>query len=301
MNYVASQPQYLAHIQPVWDALPESAKGEDDAVLVASYVDLRKVRPSKRGRGRYHRIAYLEHGIGQSYGNRHPGYPGGRQRDAVGLFLSPNETAAAADRKAYPAARVELVGCPRIEALPHRLGPRGAVVATTFHWDCRVAPETRSAFPAYQDAIAALAERYEVIGTAHPRIAAELGRWYRGVGIEFVPDFDDVCRRADLLVADNTSALYEFASTGRPVVVLNLPTYRTGLGLRFGEAAGVGVLVDDPSGLTEGVQEALSDPIERQVARESALSIVYQPRSSGAAQAVAAILDWLAEVQEAAA
>ena len=296
LTYIASAPQYRAHIQPVWDVLPDPVKGPGEAVLVASWVDLREAK-----RRRYSRIALMEHGIGQSYGNGHPSYPGGRRRDAVSLFLAPNETSAAMDRRAYPAARVEVVGSPRLDTLPQRVGPPGEVVAVTSHWDSRVAPETRSAFPFFRDAIVGLAERYEVIGHSHPRL--DLSRDYRAMRIEYVRDFDDVLRRADVLIADNTSVLYEFASTERPVVVLNGPLFRKDRhhGLRFWDAAAVGVQVDDPAELAEAVQDALSDPLERRVAREAALSLVYQPRTGGPALAAAAILDWLAEPQEAAA
>ena len=59
-----------------------------------------------------------------------------------------------------------------------------------------------------------------------PEPPREAIRFYEAHGIEYVPDFDDVLRRADVYACDNSSTLYEFASTGRPVVVLNAPWYR---------------------------------------------------------------------------
>lgn len=289
----ASLDHYWDHLAPVMGALPVELREGFEATLVASYRDLRAVRPSRKS-SHPRPIALLEHGIGQSYSNRHPSYPGGRERDAVGLFLSPNARAGAADRAAYPAARVEVVGSPRLDGLLHREGRAGRVVATTFHWDSLVAPETRSSFDEYATAVVELAQRFEVIGHAHPRAAHQLAPWYARVGIPFVRDFADVCRRADLLVADNTSALYEFASTGRPVVVLNARGYRRNVehGLRFWEAV-PGVQVDRPAQLLDAIERAFELQPEDVAMREAALDVAYSARSGAAERAAAAIADWL--------
>ena len=298
IDSIASLPQYAAHLDPVWDALSVEVRGQrlrpgqprvSDAVLVAGFQDLQRAR--KAG---YPRIALLEHGIGQSYGDiRNASYPGGRHREAVGLFLSPNEHAAGRDRAAYPAARVEVVGDPRLDTLP-ALEAAPGTVAISFHWDCYVAPETRSAFPHYRDVIADLAAAVPLIAHAHPK-APEMERFYRRLGIEFVRDFDEVCRRASVFVADNTSCLYEFASTGRPVVVLNAPWFRREreVGLRFWAAAGVGLNVGSPADLVSGVQAALIDTEGQRRDRERALSIVYAYRSGAAQRAATVIEDWI--------
>lgn len=293
ISTVASLDHYRHHLDPIVRALPaEVVEVLPDATLVAAWRDLRTVRPRRSDVRRP--IALAEHGIGQSYSNGHPSYPGGRDRDAVGLFLSPNDTAGAADRAAYPSARVEVVGSPRLDDLPRRLGAPGRVVATTFHWDSHVAPETRSAFAEYAAAIVEVARRFEVIGTAHPRIARELGAWYASVGIPFVPAFEEICLRADLLVADNTSALYEFASTGRPVAVLNASTYRRERrhGLRFWEAV-PGRQVDRPEDLGDAIERGFELEVEDVAAREAALDIAYAYRTGAARRAAAAIVDWL--------
>lgn len=290
IELVASAPQYRHHLEPLWAEIPPSLKGGGDAVLVASYRDLLAAR-----RTGYRRVAYLEHGIGQSYGTGHPAYPGGGgPRGDVDLFLSPNATAAAADRTAWPRARVEVVGDPRLDTLQARQGGRGAVVAVSFHWDSRIAPETRSAMRHYAAALEELAGVFDVIGHAHPRARAAVAPLFTRRGIPFVADFDDVCRVADVYVCDNSSTLFEFAATGRPVVVLNDPKFRRNVhhGGRFWDWATIGIQVDDPAFLGDAIATALAELPEDVEAREAALNLVYQPRTNGAASAVTAILDW---------
>ena len=325
LDALAYEPQFLDHLAPVWQALPGSGRflvppellsratglgvaaealrvdmrrpaAGDPArrALVASYGDMKKGR-----RLGYGAFAFLEHGIGQSYNGdhhsrRHPSYPGGMDRADVELFLVPNETAAAAWRAAYPRATVVIVGSPRLDALPRRQPGPGPVVAVSFHPSFSFSPETKSAYGHYRLVLPELAERYRVIGHAHPRWADTMTREYRRLGIPFVADFADVCRRADVYACDNSSTLYEFASTGRPVVVLNAPWYRRTVdhGLRFWEAATVGVQVDEPGDVVAGIEAALAD--DRQVAREAALTLVYGLRTNGAAAAATAVIDWMA-------
>ena len=91
-----------------------------------------------------------------------------------------------------------------------------------WHWDGYACPEWRSAFDWYKHELVKLAQSTDikVLGHQHPN-RRDIGEWYRRHGIEFTADFDEVLRRADVYACDNSSTLYEFASTGRPVVVLN--------------------------------------------------------------------------------
>ena len=322
IDALASERHFIDHLAPVWAALPPAARGDfmvPDALLahavgrgveavapapsgrpmlVASYGDL------KRARGlRPAAIARIEHGAGQSYRSAgdHPSYPGGRDHADVELFLVPNEHAAARWHDRYPDARVEVVGCPKLETLPRRsplpepLTDR-PVVAFAWHWACPVAPETQPALAWFAGAIPLLAVTYRLLGHAHPRKNATVLAWYRRHGIAVAPDLDEVCRRANVLVADNTSALFEFAVTGRPVVVLNAPWYRRHVhhGLRFWEAASVGVQVDDPRDLRSSIAHALEDPPEQRAQRERALDLVYTNRHGSAAIAAAeSLLAWI--------
>lgn len=277
----ASRPHYAAHMAPV-------DIGGLDVALVASYADLVKAR-----RAGHRRIVLMQHGIGQSYSDTNPAYPGGRDNADVGLFLVPGEHPAERWRDAYPRARVEVVGTPRLDGLPQRIPDGQQTVAVTFHWRYGDPPEARHAFPYYGSVIADLAREFHVIGHGHPR-ATRLPRFYAKLGIEYVPDFDDVCRRADVLVFDNTSAGFEFASTGRPVVVMNSTGYRRKAdhGLRFWDAAGIGINVEHPGDLVDAVRTALLDLPGVRAERERALDIVYGFRTGAAQRAAAVIREW---------
>jgi hypothetical protein len=88
--------------------------------------------------------------------------------------------------------------------------------------------------------------------------------------------------------------MFEFAATGRPVVVLNAPPFRRNVehGLRFWEAAGVGVNVERAAGLVDAVDAAVADAPQVRAAREAAVAVVYQPLRGGAALAARALLEW---------
>jgi hypothetical protein len=337
IDALAFEPQFLDHLAPVWGALgshrgtffvdpslavraralgveavptprpphtvPQPVSVTDQRpALVASYGDVKEAR--RLGFGP---LVFLEHGIGQSYqvrpGPGHASYAGGRDRSDNALILTPNEACAARWRASYPDAQVEVVGCPKLDYLPGREFTDAAydpVVAFSFHWPAplSISGYAGTAIGEYFPALAALKERWSLLGHAHPK-----GDWPDRVermcareGIRFVRDFTDVCRLADVYVCDNSSTLYEFAATGRPVVVLNAKAWsRKGQhGLRFWEAAEVGINVDDPVNLEASIALALVDPPNRQAAREAALDIVYGVRHGGAARAADIIVDWLA-------
>jgi hypothetical protein len=294
IDVIASALHYRAHLSPIVDALP--AEGLDDVTIVASHRDLETAR--KRGADR---IVLAQHGAGQSYGGDpqsalNPSYPGGDDNDDVGLFLVPNEHAERRWAERYPRACVRVVGSPRLDSIPPRtLDPLDdhPVVAVSFHWDPHISPEARSAFGWYRSVVVELAARYKVIGHAHPK-RTDLPRWYSRNHIEYVADFDEVCRRADVYVCDNSSTLFEFASTDRPVVVMNAPWYRRDVdhGLRFWEGAHLGVNVDRPGDLVDGVTDALRDSWH--VSREAVVDHVYRYRTGAAKRAAAAIMEWAA-------
>ena len=288
-SFIGTNPQTAARIRGIgYSPVPRPTGSRP--VLVASYGDLK--RASAAGR---ERIAIMEHGAGQSYGgrtlpSRRGSYAGGTGRDAASLFLHPGPHPAARDRAAYPHARVEVVGSPILDTLPERDGEPGRVVAFSFHFNSVIAPETRNAFRWAIPALLELRGRYELLGHAHPRLYPSVRRIYAKFGIEPVESFDDVCRRADVYVCDNSSTLFAFAATGRPVVVLNPPWYDRTVrhGLRFWEAAGIGVNVDRRDALGDAIDEA------RRQSREAALDLVYAFRSGASQRAARVLEEWAA-------
>jgi hypothetical protein len=332
LDVYASATHYFDHMVPVWLALPKTRRGTfyvprdlqakaerlgvetstDDVafgsrktpILVASSGNLTHAKKA----GREH-VAIMEHGCGLSYGGdlrtlgriaaESSSYAGGLNRPAS-LFLHPGPHPASRDRERYPKARVEIVGSPRLDSLPARVPDGRPTVAFSFHWDTAIAKETRSGFIFYRDHLAELAAearatgRFDVIGHGHPRIIDRLAPWYERKGIEIVREFDDVCRRADLYVVDNSSTLYEFAATGRPVLVLNTPMYRRDVehGLRFWDAAHVGENIDEPYDIKAAVPRHLANPDLWTARREDALARVYAYRTGAAKRAAKVLTDW---------
>lgn len=270
--------------------------------LVASYGDVKVGR-----RLGYKRFAFLEHGIGQSYaGDRktagmHGSYSGGIDREDNGLFLVPNAHSADRWRQRYPQSAVAIIGCPKLDTLPARQPGPGPVVALSFHWPAHVTLESGSAIGEYVPHLAEIKASVDalqgatLIGHCHPRFRDRMTRYFDRAGIPLVEDFADVCRRADLYVCDNSSTLYEFAATGRPVVVINSRHWRKHVrhGLRFWDAADVGIQVDDPARLGEAIGVALTDPPDVAAARERALAVVYGYRTGAAQRAAEAVHDWM--------
>ena len=319
VDFVARERHFVDHLAPVWHALPDPGPfwvpvglaghaadlGVDVELLrtpkpggrqpgrtiaVASYGDLKRA-----GHGR--RVIYFEHGCGLTYqrpDGPHGSYAGGPGRDAVALFICPNELAAAANRAAYPDVPTVVTGSPKLDALAAIPRPSNddPVVAVSFHWDCQIVPETRSAAGTYLPALHGLARRYTVLGHAHPRAWADLRGRYRKIdGVTPVRDFADVVARADLYVCDNSSTIYEWAALDRPVVVLNSPHYRRDVrhGLRFWDHV-PGIEVDHPADLAAAVATALDDPPELAARRRAAAELVY-PHVGAAAQLAAAAIE----------
>jgi hypothetical protein len=247
IHLLATEPQYLRHTRAVWKHLPDEVRGEmftgrgaavrskpgQDYVMIGGFLDIDRVQK--------HRLVYVEHGAGQSYlgegwRQHSEGYSHAYSRhpERVVAYISPRQALAEAwGRPAFAA------GCPALDDLVHSKSwsPKAVI---TFHWDARrIAPEARSARPHWIDRLHEMIAKlrdseYEVVGHAHPRDRDAAGIW-RKLQVPFEPDPDRVLTDAALVVADNTSLMYEAAALDIPVFALNAPWYRKHVhhGLRF--------------------------------------------------------------------
>lgn len=292
IDALATQVQYDHHMLPVWDVLPEKQRGTyyrdpkhiepgPGLFLVASGEDYRHAVTAGK------RVVMMEHGNGQVF--RHPngkliGHSGYAVvlRAAAELLLVPGPTPAQSYREAGNTAPIIEIGCPKLDRWVGYAAPPAdpPVVAISFHWDANTLPETGSAWREYlagPSCMTALGSRYKVIGHGHPRIFDKLRPIYERYGIEPVAEFEEVLERAHLYINDCSSTLYEFAATGRPVVVINGSKFRKNVqhGLRFWDAAHVGINCERPNDLLNAVEQALRDIPGVRAARQDALSRVY--------------------------
>jgi len=317
IDIAAGEPQFLDHLLPVWQQLPKRHRGcvlytkpalegytkrmaghssplrpaSNRATLVASISDLNVLRRAQR-----RLVAYMEHGVGQSYHgdkrtDRHPSYAGGPGREHCGLIMAPNELAAAQWRKTYPNVPVHVIGATRALAAPAH--PDTPCLAISFHWNGGM-PEMQNAFTHYHRCLQQLGEQLPVIGHGHPRMLGALKVRYRRAGIEWVPNLAVVARRATVYAVDNSSTLYELGRT-RPVIALNQPHYRKEVehGLRFWSHI-PGPQVEDCETLLATARRLLYEgETPAELARRQQVMAEVFPRLDGAAEASRLLVSWL--------
>lgn len=305
--YVRNQYHYLPYAAAVLRAVPEDRRGTlycdgswgefgplvpdlasapghppadtADPVIVAGGPDLDGIgnRPA----------IYVEHGAGQSYADRpdHVSYSGGAGRDSVALYLVPNEWTRAKCIATQPLVPAVIIGDPTLDTALRTERPTTAeapTVAVTFHWDAHaVAPEAGTGWHAWAWPVLQLAQdpAWRVLGHAHPRIAYQLSRWWAEHGIEYEPDRDLVLRRADVLVADNTSLIWQAARLGIPTVVLDCPFYRPDAARhgppRFSEHADAGERIQLAEQLPAAIRAAIQPPADTATRRQALADDVY--------------------------
>lgn len=315
----ASEVHYSRHIAPIWLALPPDNRGlfwwgsdrrtwselrwwgidasslqsgapDGSPILIAaSWQDARK------GRGT---VALVEHGTGQTYeGWDSPSYSGGSERGFIDLFLCPNEFVAERNRRRYPEARVEVVGCPAMDRW-QRGASEHPVACVSFHWDCDSGPPEASwAFPHYRDCLKAVREELEaqgitLIGHGHPRVFQSLRSHYEACGIEAVERFEDVIQRASVYACDNSSTLWEFASLDRPIVLMDAPWFRPDVehGLRFWEWADAGLRVQHPAELDGVIAESFHDDPRASIRRQAVATLYGFTDGTSSKRAADAVL-----------
>ncbi|MFW6249190.1 MAG: CDP-glycerol glycerophosphotransferase family protein, partial [Bacteroidota bacterium] len=239
-------------------------------------------------------LVFVAHGGGQTFKGQ-PLHLFARKNYVLDIL--PNEHMAQVFKKRYPFTQKHAVGSPKLDRWhtdfkkPENKKP---VVAISFHFDRQTVPETRTSWPHFKNTLPLLARQdtWKILGHGHPRMIDTLIPHYEKLGIEIVKDFDEVMHRADLYICDHMATLYEFASTNRPVVVLNAPWYRRDVehGLRFWEHADVGINCDYPELLFESIELALADPPEQQAKRRKAVNAVYAYTDGHSSQRAAEFL-----------
>lgn len=313
LDAIASEIHYLHHLLPVWGQLGPTERGTlyaprplarelaasgieavagsptfkeaPNPVLACAWKDAHTARRIGRP------VVLAEHGAGQTYiGVDSPSYIGAPDRDGITLVLAPNEKAADKHRATHPDIPVAVVGCPKLDRLA-RLGvPDENRVALTHHWDCRLVPETRTAWGHFVSAYSDLARLFPgIIGHAHPR-GQRMGETLGHLGYKIRHQFSQVAAEARVLVVDNSSVGAEWLALDKPVVWLNAPWYRRDIhhGGRFWEWAEAGVQVDQPADLTDAIRWSLDDdPKARQ--RRAIIDDLYVNLGTAAPAAADAI------------
>lgn len=287
INAYASERQYLNKLWPIWQLLPEEYRGElvihpsldgiipiapgirvangpnqDGILMVASHQD------SKWAKGKF---IYIEHGAGQSYDDNQ--WYSNTSRPNMLASLVPGPYCAYKTRRANPNAAVIEIGAPHLAKIDR--DPK--VIAFAWHWRCATAIEANTAFDEYREVVPKVSNKYKTIGHAHPRIMGEMIPYYQEKGIEVVLNPEEVLSRAALLIADNTTLIYEAAALNIPVVLLNKSDWDRGkdYGLRFWDVI-PGPQVDRPEDLL-GTVEAMFEEDNWSEARRAVSHYVYGP------------------------
>jgi hypothetical protein len=263
----ASEAHYVEHLSAIWKHLPLQLQGSfftvpgrfngeaDDVFMLAGFNDVTDVLNN--------RIIYVEHGAGQKYAGIKEDfarrYHGGQHPNRVVAYISPRQEVA--DSWGRPAFAAGSPVCDPYQLFPETMtdpyNPDSHPVAViTFHFDApQICPELHSAFDHYADKmpeiVAALQHQgYTVWGHRHPRFERLRGYWDK-LGL-YEATVDEVRRYASIVIADNTSVLFEAMYLQRQTIALNAPWFRRDVehGLRFWDHAPLDQ-VDGPDGLIE--------------------------------------------------
>lgn len=309
IDVIASETHFIDHIAPVWNKLNPNIKGTfrvtkpaliewatshgitaevgipdtKNHTIVASWGDYRRTTGP---------VIYMEHGIGHTYSNTHPSYAGAPGRDRTTLFLNQHKLTDEKNRNMYPNADHKIIGVPRLDKVKLRPA-QGRIVAISFHWECRVAPETRSAWDHYRPGLRQLrSQDFQLIGHAHPHKGwpEKLTPYYQRHGIPYIPTFEQVLEQADLYVVDNSSTGYEFAAAGRHVIHMNAPWYRKHInhGIRFWEHI-PGPTVNNHQELVDAIKDVLANPNKWEPQRQQVVKTLFPHLGRSASTAAKAI------------
>lgn len=304
IDFFAKEKHFEAHLAPIAAKLEEAGldvnwvrkaqKSTSNATfaVVAAAGDLVRANDARR------LVFFCEHGAGQTYlATRHSSYAGGTGRENVCAFVSPGPHVDRANKKYYPKVPSIKAGVPKLDHLHKKLSsapaepPAIPKVCFSFHWDCEVCPETRSGFEHFKHAIlkAKKTGEFDILVHCHPRAVSMCLPFYEQYKLNYIEDFDTVLKEADIYVCDNSSTIFEFASMGKPVVLLNPPWYRKHIyhGLRFWEYATIGEQAHDDEEVIQALRRSVHDTKEKRDSRLQMIRQVYHAIDGKAADRAA--------------
>ena len=313
IHFLAQYPHYAEHSRPIYDALPESYRGvftdlwyevpEGATYVVCSgWMDMNEMLTHRPGT----KVIFTEHGVGMVHldntGRVATPFAGSWERQNVCLFLCPNRFVYDANKRTFPHVPAVITGDPKLDAYSvpepsssglYRARNNPPIVALAFHWDSPNPPGTRTALPHYRPGLHRLRDM-NVVLHGHPRADMRNRLLATEFEMPYVPDQDEVLRNADLLVADTSSFIYEFAAMDKPVLLLDCPDYDDlpDVGIRFWQAI-PGFRIHEPEDLREGIELALFDPPFAREQRADAIEEVYPHRGVAARHAAHAIIDFV--------
>lgn len=226
------------------------SKDKNTLCVVASYGSVRRL--SKKD---YPVLQFilLEHGAGQIYQSEVPGWARGsfRHSNRIKLFLGTNKFCVEAFKKNNNDITSYIVGCPKLDNIETQINDyNNPLVVFSWHWDCDSIPETRSGFNFWAEEVLTLHKdkdkKFRIAIHGHPRLQDQTKAFCMKHQIDFIKTFDYVLKYANIYVVDNSSTLYEFAATTKPVILLNNPFYRRDVehGMRFWEHVDLGLNCD---------------------------------------------------------
>jgi hypothetical protein len=244
---------YASGLHSVVTTEPRQFGSEVRLYLIARQADADSLPPGMP-------YVYVEHGAGQRYEQIHPSHAGAPGMAGCVGIVAPSQQVADRWRFSYPYTPTIAAGCPKLD--PWHRGerpiPTDKTVAITFHWNHHITDFATWAFPYYKRELHHVVDAWRrqgwtVVGHSHPKAAHVLMPFWVNMGVEYIPTLAEVFDRAHVLVADNTSALPEFMSLGRPVIMLNSPRYSRSksVGMRFWEWDQAGLMIDEPYALTQ--------------------------------------------------
>lgn len=329
-DFFARRTHFIDHIAPIWKELDEKGNfyvpssleeyamnsGIDNLIVLPRHNSARSpmtVRPPGTGtivtcaygdmEQAWHSYALrplilMEHGVGLTF--NHPGYAGGEGlRRKVSLFLAPNKFIHDKTARTFPDAPQVIIGTPKLDTtICERPKKRSnPIVGIAFHWDGKaVCPEAGNALKHYIDVLPELANKFSIIGHGHPKIIDKLVPLYKSCGITHIEtDFDKVMERCDVYINDASSTMYEFACTGKPVIILNAPWFRRNVyhGIRFWDYTDIGINVNISNKLIPAIQDTINHPEQFYVERCNMIKDLYPYMGQSAKRAAQAITTFI--------